>query len=166
MTDDSEAFENHDAYERDGEAFSLTTTPFDGRVTVTDSHYQVSVEVPTLDGATEDAVDDVVDDGWFETFALRLEDAPGATRADVDAPEPTVERVGETVLVKCELTHENPSRAAEAAKVIIEYVEGTYVEGIVPGYSYQSPVADLLSRAREHGDGESEGEGESVAMPL
>lgn len=166
MTDESEAFATHDAYERDGEAFSLTTTPFDSRVAVDDSHYQMRVEVPTLDGATEESVADAVADGWFETFELRLEDAPGATRADVDVPEPTVERVGETVVVECEFAHGNPARAAEAAKAIIEYVEGTYVEGIVPGYSYQSPVADLLSRAREHGDGESEGEGESGAMPL
>lgn len=158
---DMEAFETHDAYERDGEAFSLSTTPFDGRVIVEDSRYRVTVEVPTLDGATEDAVDDVVEDGWLETLCLRLEDAPGATRADVDVPEPTVERAEETVVIECEFTHDDSARAAEASKVLIEYVEGTYVEGIVPGYSYVSPVADLLSRAREHG-----GDGESGAMPL
>jgi hypothetical protein len=162
MTDDSEAFENHDAYECEGGAFSLTTTPFDGRVTVCDSRYRVRVEVPTLDGATEESVADAVADGWFETFERRLEDAPGATRAAVEVPEPTVERVDETVVAECEFSHENPAHAAEAGKTLIEYVEGTYVEGIVPGYSYLPPVADLLSRARQHGDGE----GESGAMPL
>ncbi|HET7324617.1 MAG TPA: DUF5813 family protein, partial [Halococcus sp.] len=71
-------------------------------------------------------------------------------------------RVDETVVIECAFIHDNPTRAAEAAKALIEYVEGTYVEGIVPGYSYLPPVADLLSRARQHG----EGEGESGAMPL
>jgi hypothetical protein len=164
MTDDSEAFATNDSYKRDGEAYSLTTTPFDGRVTVEDSQYRVTIEMPTLDGATEDAVDDVVEDGWFETLALRVADAPGATRADIEVPEPTVERTGETVAIEFEFTHDDPTRAAEAAKVLIEYAEGTYVEGIVPGYTYQPPVADLLSRARQHGDGE--GDGESGAMPL
>ncbi len=162
MTDTTEAFETHNAYEPQDGAFSLTTTPFEGRVAVEDSHYHVRVEVPTLTGATEESVADAVADGWFETFALRLEDAPGATRANVEIPEPTVERVDSRVVVECEFTHENPAHAAEAGKTLIEYVEGTYVEGIVPGYSYLPPVADLLSRAREHGDGE----GESGAMPL
>ena len=162
MDETADAFEAHDAYERDGEEFSLSTTPFDGRVAVEDSHYRVRVEVPTLAAATEESVAEAVADGWFETLALRLEDAPGATRADVEVPEPTVEQVGETVVVECEFVHENPERAAEAAKALLEYVEGTYVEGIVPGYSYLPPVADLLSRARRHG----EGEGESGAMPL
>lgn len=159
---DTEAFDTHDAYERDGETFSLSTTPFEGRVMADNSRYRVTVEVPTLDGATEDAVDDVVEKGWFETFCLRLEDAPGTTRTHIDVPEPTVERVEKTVVIEFEFTHDNAARAAETAKTLIEYVEGTYVEGIVPGYSYLPPVADLLSRAREHG----EGEGESGAMPL
>jgi hypothetical protein len=162
MTDDSEAFAAHDAYERDDEGFSLTTTPFDGRVEIEDSRYRVRVAVPTLDGATEETVDNVVEDGWFETLTLRLADAPGATRADIDVPEPTVERAEGTVVVEFAFVHGDPTRAAEAAKALIEYVEGTYVEGVVPGYSYQPPVADLLSRAREHGDGE----GESGTMPL
>ncbi|MEF8975818.1 MAG: DUF5813 family protein, partial [Halapricum sp.] len=33
----------------------------------------------------------------------------------------------------------------------VEYVEGTYVEGAVPGYDYEPPVADLLNQAQSGG---------------
>ena len=160
MTDD--AFAAHDAYEADGTDYALTTTPFDGRVAVDGEEYRVAVTMPTLDAATEEPVEDVLEDGWFETLSLRLEDAGGATREDIAVPEPTVERVGETVRVEWLVTHGDPRRAAEAAKALIEYAEGTYVEGIVPGYSYLPPVADLIARARTQGDGE----GERGPMPL
>ncbi|MFW6045666.1 MAG: DUF5813 family protein, partial [Natronomonas sp.] len=59
----------------------------------------------------------------------------------------------------------NADRAPEIAKAIGEFAEGTYVQGIVPGYVYQPPVSDLLSRARQTG-GEGEGEGDRGPMPL
>ena len=158
------AFETHDAYERTTDGFSLTTTPLDGLLTIEDSRYRVLVRVPTLDAVTDERVEAVLVDGWFDTLSLRLADAPGVTRPDVDVPEPTVKRAGDTVAVTFAFVHDDPGRAAETAKALVEYVEGTYVEGIVPGFSYQSPAADLLSRARTQGDGE--GDGESGAMPL
>ena len=118
--------------------------------------------MPTLDAATEEPVEDVLENGWFETLALRLEDAGGATRGDVEVPEPTVERRNGEVRVEWLLAHGDGARAAEAAKALVEYAEGTYVEGIVPGYSYLPPVADLIARARTEGDGE----GERGPMPL
>jgi hypothetical protein len=160
MTDD--AFATHDAYEPDDDGYVLTTTPFDGRVTVEDGTYRATAMMPTLDAAAEESVDEVVEEGWFETLSLRLGDAAGATRADVEVPEPTVERRGGGVVVEWSFTHDDSARAAEAAKALVEYAEGTYVEGIVPGYSYQSPVADLIANARTQGDGE----GESGPMPL
>ena len=160
MTDD--AFAAHDAYESDEGEYALTTTPFDGRVAVADDEYRVWVTMPTLDAATEEPVEDVLENGWFETLSLRLEDAEGATRGDIDVPDPTVKQVGEEVRVEWVLVRADGTRAAEAAKALIEYAEGTYVEGIVPGYSYHSPVADLIASARTEGDGE----GERGPMPL
>lgn len=164
MTDMSaeEVFETHAAYERASEDFSLTTTRFDARVTAEGSRYRATVRVPTLEAAVEESVEQALREGWFDTLSLRLADAPKATRADVEVPEPTVERVGEEVRVEFAFTHEKPTRAAETAKALVEYVEGTYVEGIVPGFSYRPPVTDLLSRARKQGNGESE----SGTMPL
>jgi hypothetical protein len=164
MTETHDAFATHDAYERDGEWYELTTTPFDARAAPASDGYRVQVIVPTLDGATEEPVEDVLEDGWFETFRLRLDDADGATRADVSVPEPTVERDDGLAVVEFAFDHEEPRVAVETAKVLAEYVEGTYVEGIVPGFSYLPPVAGLLARARTQGD--SEGEGDRGPMPL
>jgi hypothetical protein len=160
MTDD--AFATHDAYESADDGYVLTTTPFDGRVVAEDELYRATVMMPTLDAATDEPVDEVVEDGWFETLSLRLEDAGSATHADIEVSDPTVERRDEAVFVEWTVSLGDATRAAEAAKALIEYAEGTYVEGIVPGYSYQSPVADLIARARTEGDGE----GERGPMPL
>ena len=72
-----------------------------------------------------------------------------ATRSDIDLETFDVERDGENVYVTYGFEWDDPSRAADIAKTLIEYVEGTYVEGVIPGYEYESPVADLLDRASQ-----------------
>jgi hypothetical protein len=106
-------------------------------------------------------VGDAVAEGWFETLELRLEDAPKATRATVDLDEFTVERDGDDVVTTYAFTLGDADRAADVAKAFVEYVEGTYVEGIVPGYNYEGKVADLVSDAASGG-----GEGEVGGTPL
>lgn len=152
------AFDYHDAFEHDGDAYLLTTTAFDGRVTAVDgpeyfSAYTVTVRVPTLDGATADDVGDAVQDGWFETLERRLEDATKATRADVELETFEVEQDGEDVYVTYGFEWGNADKAADIAKTLVEYVEGTYVEGVIPGYEYVSPVADLVDSASQEGGG-------------
>ena len=166
MTDPSTVgFDSHGAFESSDEGFSLITIPFDSHAEVTDAEYRIVLRVPTLDAATEEAVADAVLEGWFETFERRLADASGVTRATIDVPSPTVERDVDTVRIVFAFEHDDPQGAADAAKALAEFVEGTYVEGIVPGYTYEPPVADLLTRARQHGD-EGSGDGSSGAMPL
>ena len=166
MTDPStDGFAAHDAFEPDDDGFALTTVPFDSHAEATDAGYRIVVRVPTLDAATEETIAEAVRKGGFETFERRLADASGVTRAAVDVSTPTVERNGDTVRVAFAFEHDDPRGAADAAKALAEYVEGTYVEGIVPGYTYEPPVADLLARARRHGD-EGGGDGPSGAMPL
>ncbi|MFB6308353.1 MAG: DUF5813 family protein [Haloarculaceae archaeon] len=155
MTDEEEierAFERRDAYERDGDGFAVTTTAFEGQVTVTalddwQAEYTVEVAAPTLSAATTEEVGPAVEDGWFETLELRLEDAPKTTRVAVDLDGYDLREQGEEVVVEYRFTHGNPATAADVAKAFVEYVEGTYVEGIVPGYEYEGPVADLVSEA-------------------
>jgi hypothetical protein len=152
------AFGSHDAFERDGDAYVVTTTAFEGRVTAVDgpeyfSAYTVTVRVPTLSAATADEVGDAVADGWFETLERRLEDAPKATRADVELKTFDVERDGEDVYVTYGFEWGNADRAADIAKAFVEYVEGTYVEGVIPGYEYVSPVDDLVTTASQEGGG-------------
>jgi len=155
MTDEStasieRAFERHEAYEREGDAFVVSTTAFDGRVTAVDGGvYTVTVRLPTIQATTVDEVGEAVADGWFDTLQWRLEDAPKATRATVELARFDVERDGEDVFVTYGFESDDPDRAARIAKTFVEYAEGTYVEGVIPGYEYESPVADLLERASQ-----------------
>ena len=149
------AFETHDAFERAGPAwFAVTTTRFDGRVTAEETDdwaltYTLEVRAPMLSTATEDDVGDAVEEGWFETYELRLEDATMTVREDVDLADQRVfEEAGDAVAV-FEFEWGNADRAPDIAKAMAEFVEGTYVEGVVPGYEYTQPVSDLLSRARQ-----------------
>jgi hypothetical protein len=161
------AFDAHDAFERDGEGFVVTTSTFGGRVTASETDdwalaYTLTVRVPTLSAAAEEAVGPAVEEGWFDTFALRLEDAPGAVRQDISLEDLTVERVADEAVATFAFEWDNADHVPRMAKAMAEYVEGTYVEGIVPGYEYGPPVTGLLSSARSSGgDG-----GSGDPMPL
>jgi hypothetical protein len=175
MTDElperaARAFETHDAFERSDDAdswFDVTTTRFDGRVTAAETdewelEYTLEVRAPMLSTATEEQVGNAVEEGWFETYELRLEDAPMAVREDVDLSDRRVfEEAGDAVAVYV-FEWGNADRAPDIAKAIAEFVEGTYVEGVVPGYQYGPPVSELLSRAQHS----SEGDGESGRGPM
>jgi len=161
------AFEGHDAFERDGRWFEVTTTRFDGRVTAEETDerahsYTVEVRAPMLSSAIEGDMGPAVEDGWFDTYELRLEDTGMAVRQDVDFTEyRLVKEAGDAVAV-FEFEWGNADHVPEMAKAMTEYVEGTYMEGIVPGYEYRPPVSELLSRARSGADGD----GNSGPMPL
>ncbi|MFC7158105.1 DUF5813 family protein [Halomarina halobia] len=58
---------------------------------------------------------------------------------------------------------EDAERAPDVAKALAEYAEGTYVEGIVPGYTYRPPVSELLARAQQSGGG---GDGGDAGGPM
>jgi hypothetical protein len=161
------AFGAHDAYQREGDEFVLTTTYFDGRVTAADVEegdwqlrYTVAVRAPMLSSATGDEVGPAVEEGWFETYQRRLEDAPGAVRADVDVEYDVVVESGDAVATFA-FEWGNADRAADIAKALVEYAEGTYVEGVVPGYEYGDPVASMLASATQ-----GEGEGSRGGTPL
>ena len=160
------AFEGHDAFEREGEWFSVTTTAFDARATAEETDewalsYTVEVRAPMLSSAAEGSVGSAVEDGWFETYELRLEDAAMSLRDPIEFTNHyVVEEAGDAVAV-FEFEFGNADRVPPMVKAIAEYVEGTYMEWIVPGYEYGPPVAALLSRARH-----SEGDGDRGPMPL
>lgn len=162
MTDDVPAeigriFERNDAIEHGTEGFIVTTTAFESTVRVDGSTapptYTVTVIVPTLAAATTDEVGPTVAESWLETLERRLADAPKATRATVDLEAFSVEEDGDVVRIEYSFTRKSPDSAAEIAKTFAEYVEGTYVEGIIPGYDYVPPVADLLADASQSGEG-------------
>jgi hypothetical protein len=150
---DNDAFAAEDSPDRVATA-SVTTTAFDATVTATPAAtgvaFTVTVEVPTLRAAVRDGeIGPALLDGWFETLERRLEDAPKATRARVDLDEYAVESDGDRVVVTYEYTFGDARRGIGVAKTFVEYVEGTYVQGVVPGFEYDPPVAGLLSDAQQ-----------------
>ncbi|WP_436900418.1 DUF5813 family protein [Halovenus halobia] len=157
-----DAFEGHDAITDTEEGYAVETTVFDGFVRASEgpdwkNTYTVTVFVPTLSAATTEAVGPAVEDGWRDTLERRLEDAPQATRSNVDLHDLSVEEIDDELQITFTFEWGDADRAAAIAKTFVEYVEGTYVEGIVPGYEYVSPVADLLSAASQGDDGATRG---------
>ncbi|PSP84255.1 hypothetical protein BRC96_05845 [Halobacteriales archaeon QS_6_64_34] len=160
--DVADVFDARDVFVPGGSGYVVETTSFEGHVTASAGEewrtdYEVTVRAPTLQAATADEVGPAVHDGWFETLERRLEDAPKATRVAVDLDEYTVERDDEEVVVTYRFSLGGEREAADVAKAFVEYVEGTYVEGIVPGYEYIGVVADLMSAASSGGSEGSRG---------
>lgn len=134
-----ESFSRHDGvYTYEDADFTATVDPGSGRL---------RVELPDIDAAVVgETVGEAVREGWFQTLRRRLGDAPDAARGDHDPP--TVEREGETVVVTFDLV----DPAADDAVALVGFVEGTWFQGIVPGYEYREDVAAMRARARRAGD--------------
>jgi hypothetical protein len=115
------------------------------------------VRAPLLSRAVDGEVGPDLESGWFDTFALRLEDAPGAVRDNLDLETLAVRREGGDAVAEFTFEWGNADRAPAIAKALGEYVEGTYMEGIVPGFEYREPVASMLSTASQ---------GEGTGTPL
>ncbi len=158
------AFRHHDAFSpeeaTDGERFTADSTPFDAVVDATPAddgqiEFTVTVRLPMLDEVTEDAVAQVVEEGWFETLNRRLQSiGAGVLAADhdisPDARETTFagDRVAE---VRASFADIDPRRGVNDAAAVVDFVEGTFVQGVIPGYAYTEPVTEILSAARRAG---------------
>ena len=162
--------ESHDAFEPTDGAYELTTTVFDATVTATDAegprdgHVTVTVSLPTLGAAVAgDAVADIIERDWFETLERRLADVFTVAHTDT-YDEPAVDRTADRVRVVLEYTAWDAREGVEDAKALVEFVEGTFAEGIVPGYEYVGPAATLLENAQSRG--QEAADGERGGMPL
>ncbi|MDS0294133.1 DUF5813 family protein [Halogeometricum luteum] len=152
------ALRDHDSFEeRDGSAYEWTATAFDGRVDVGEREgkitFDVTVRVPMLGDVVEGGVAPVVEDGWYETFELRVEDVGGVTKKEREL-DVDVTREGTSAVVRTSFSDINERRGVEDAGAVVDYVEGTYVQGIIPGYEYTEPVAGLINRATDAANGE------------
>jgi hypothetical protein len=162
------AFREHPDFEQvDDDRFRTPEKPIPGVVTVIPNadaddaeeagaddthHYRVVVRTPMLDAVVEgETVAEVVEDGWFETLELRLEDVDTVVNTDSATP-PEIELEGDEVVITVEFDRKDPELAAEDALAVVEYVEGTWVQGIIPGYDYSEPAASLRERARQNYD--------------
>ncbi|MFB6304667.1 MAG: DUF5813 family protein, partial [Haloferacaceae archaeon] len=139
------AFRDHDAFEPSPEpgAYAVVTTPFAAEVRVAGredgrTDFEVAVRVPLLSAVTADEVADVVEEGWAETFELRITDPGSVTRKDHDLA-PTVREAGDELVVTAAFADIDPRRGVDDALAVANFVEGTYVQGIIPGYEYTEP---------------------------
>ncbi|MEF8773826.1 MAG: DUF5813 family protein [Halobacteriales archaeon] len=148
-----QTFASDPAYERVEEStFAVTTTRFDVIVAVeTDEALSVTVRAPTLSAAVDGEVADVVEEGWLETFERRIADLEIALEGTPDG-DPSVAVEGEEVVVEIMLADADAGRCARDARAAAEFVEGTYMEGVIPGYEYRDPVAGMRERAMQNAE--------------
>jgi hypothetical protein len=155
MTDVAEEFEAHGKFERgeregdDGTAFAPTVTDWTATAVVDGDAVAIEVRVPTLQAATEEDVADVVTEGWFDTFERRVADADSVTLAD-DVTVESVARDGGDIVVALALDPRD-GKAADDALALVNYVEGTWFEGVIPGYDYREDVQELRESAHQQG---------------
>jgi len=141
-------FERTDGGGEGGEVFAPTTNDWDATVTVRDGVVDVVVVVPTLDAATNDEVADVVEDGWYDTFERRVEGADSVTLAD-DVDVESVSREGGGITVELRMKPRS-GKAADDALALVNYVEGTWFQGVVPGYDYVEQVQQMREQAAQN----------------
>lgn len=151
------ALASHDAFDREKDGYTLETTVFDTDITVDeaegkrDGEFTVTVFLPTLEAAVADeTVPSVVEDGWFETLERRLADTFSVAQTGTHEPI-RLERDAEEVRVILEYLAWDGAAGVDDAKTLIEYVEGTFAQGMIPGYEYHGPAGALLNRATQQG---------------
>lgn len=157
------AARDHDAVDDDGPegTLAITSTPFDAALAVAEAddgrvEFDVSVSVPTISAVAEADVAAVVEDGWLDTFERRIAAIGDVTAAGHDL-DPNVERRGDEVTVTESLRDVNERRGLNDAVAVVDFVEGTYVQGVIPGYEYGEPVTGLIGRARAAGGDDGTG---------
>jgi hypothetical protein len=157
MTDETTraAFETHASFDRDGpDAFAATTTPFDAIVRTDDD--RVTVRLPPLDAVVAgETVADVVEDGWYETLERRLDDVHAVVATD-DASPPELTRDDDRVVLTVAF---GSTPTPDDALAVVDYAEGTWLQGVIPGYDYREPAAGLIERARQNYDEDGQGGG-------
>lgn len=162
----------HDAFTPADVGYDLTTTIFETTVTADeadgdrDGRFVVTVSLPSLDAAVAgESVASVVEDGWFETLERRLQDAFTVAHTSTH-DDPVVDLEGDDVTVALEYVAWDAGEGVEDAKALIEFVEGTYAQGIIPGYEYRGEAATLLENAQNRGQQAADGDGSSGGMPM
>ncbi|ELY77498.1 DUF5813 family protein [Natrinema gari] len=162
--------ESHEAFARTDDGYDLATTVFETTITTDDAdgnrdgRVRVTVTLPTLDAAVaEEVVASPVEDGWFETLERRLQDVFTVAHTSTH-DDPVVERDGEAVRVRLAYTAWDAGEGVADAKALIEFVEGTFAQGIIPGYEYQGKAATLLENAQNRG--QQAADGDSGGMPM
>lgn len=139
-----------DYREQEPGVFAVEDLDFEAQVIVDEGTVTLVHELPTLDATVVgETVAPVVQSGWAETFERRVQDVTGVIDGPVSGP--TVAKSGETIRVRIELQGEG-QRAPEMVRHAVEFIESTWVEGIIPGYDYDERVQAIRNRAMATGE--------------
>jgi len=150
MTDTEREFADSGRFESADGGFTPTTNDWDAAVAVDDDTVEIEVVVPTLDAATNDDVADVVEDGWYDTFERRVGDADSVTLAE-DVDVASVSREDGDITVEVTFTPRR-GKADDDALALVNYVEGTWFQGVIPGYDYVETVESMRQQAAENAE--------------
>lgn len=160
MSDIEAEFDDHGRFARVDERgestaseFEPTTNDWDAHTVVADGTVELEVTVPTLSAVVNEPVADVVEDGWYDTFERRVVDADSVTLAD-DVTVTDVSRADGGITVELTMTPRT-GKAADDALALVNYVEGTWFQGVIPGYDYVEQVQSMRDRAAQNGQGSS-----------
>ncbi|MFW6448764.1 MAG: DUF5813 family protein [Halobacteriota archaeon] len=142
-----DALADHPALERVDGSYRVTTLAVAATITVEGETIVVEVVLPALGVSVRDAVvPEVVEEEWSETLPRRLEDGYDVARSPPAAPV-DVERTPTAVTVRYAIEPTDARGGVADAKALAEFTQGTYVQGAIPGYEYDPPLAELLAGA-------------------
>ncbi len=129
-------------------AFVIEGLDFEGAVTVEDDRVRLEQTLPMLDAVViGETVAPVVEEGWAETFERRARDVTNLE--SVPRTDLSIELGEEAITVRMSFDAEtvDPEGVSHAAN----FVEGVWVEGIIPGYPYDEQVQGIRDRAADTG---------------
>ena len=141
------ALAGHDGLRETEDGYCYDQTSFAAVATVESATLAVTVRMPALAAVVEGSVGDAVAAGWYETLCRRLEDVDQALSVGSAAITPRTRSTPETVTVTYEIDLQTPERAGDDVVAVAQFVEGTYLQGVVPGYAYTDPVRSMLQQA-------------------
>lgn len=151
MTDRSaleRAFARNDDFVETDAGYTVATATLDSTVRLDPPTIEVAVHMPTLTAVVTDGpIAEIVHREWAKTLSRRLQDGGDVVAGTVLA-DPVIEESLEQITVRYRLRTDSPAQAVKDAKALVEFVVGTYVQGAIPGYSYDEPLAGLLANAR------------------
>lgn len=149
-----DAFERDSDFESTTEGYRITSSPFTvlARFEPGESdtiEFVAEARLPSLEAAVADeSISDALLEGWAEPMERRLADVEQATALSGVRVECRWDRQEFVATFRFRRPATAPAPTDEL-RALAGYVEGTYLQGTIPGYSYRAPVDDLLETARE-----------------
>ena len=147
VTTATRSLAGHDDLRETEAGYRYDQTPFTVVASVEEAAVVIRITVPSLTAVVVDQVGDAVASGWYDSFRRRVGDVDRALTVDETAVVTETEHTGETVTVTYRRSLTAPDRAGADVAAAAQFVEGTYLQGVIPGYEYTDPVRSMLQQA-------------------